>query len=283
MAHIPSHISLAGAMHADTGRLEDARRQSHMGHTRTGHTRTGLSGTGARDTALTATQACEIAYLRSDGSTREARHSVPAIPVFEAAFSAFARGTLIATTRGPVAIEDLTPGMKVLTNERGPSSILWIGSMSLRQPEFGASDTARKVPRLTRILTGALGMGRPMADLMTGPGARIVHRNLMQSGNAHSDLVLRPVRDMIDGTQVIELSPPGAVRLYHLVLRRHATITAAGLAVETYHPGPGFQDHLTFRQLELFMELFPHVERPADFGSLVHPRAPLGTGSRAVT
>ncbi|WP_138932963.1 Hint domain-containing protein [Roseovarius arcticus] len=262
MVYTPSALGLTGAPRAEIGRTRGVARREV---------------TNLRDALQTPVQECEIAYLLRDGSAREARHNVPALPVFEAAFSAFARGTLIATPRGPVAIEDLAPGMKVLTNERGPSPVLWIGTMSLRR-----SETAPEAPRLTRIMTGALGMGRPMTDLMTGPGARIAQRNPSQSGNVHSDLVLRPVRDLIDGTHVIELSPPGAVQLYHLALRRHATITAAGLAVETYHPGPGFQNQLTFRQLEQFIDLFPHVTHPADFGGLVHPRAPLGTGGRAV-
>lgn len=263
MVYTPSVISLAGALRAEPGRTQDSADREVMR---------------LRGAPHPPTQACDIAYLHSDGSACEARRTVPALPVFEAAFSAFARGTLIATPHGPVAIEDLAPGMKVLTNERGPSPILWIGSMSLRR-----SETAPDALRLTRIMTGALGMGRPMADLMTGPGARIAQRNQSQSANAHSEMVLRPVRDILDGTHVIELCPPGAVQLYHIALRRHATIIAAGLAVETYHPGPGFEHHLTFRQLAQFIELFPHVEHPADFGGLVHPRAPLGTGAKAVT
>lgn len=211
-------------------------------------------------------------FQRSDGRIEEARHTVPASPVFAAAFSAFARGTLIATTRGPVAVEDLHPGMKILTNERGPSPLLWIGSMSLSPAQADGSPV-----RLTRIMTGALGMGRPILDLITGPGARIAQR-----GNAHSDNVLRPVHDLVDGNSVISVSPPGAVQLYHIALHRHATMTAAGLTMETYHPGPGFESALTQAHLAQFIALFPHVRRPADFGSLARPRRPLGNTNRFI-
>lgn len=212
-------------------------------------------------------------YLRSDGSTGEARHTVPVSSVFAGAFSAFAHGTLIATTRGPVAVEDLRPGMKILTNGRGPVPLLWIGSISLRP-----ADSPGGPARLTRIMTGALGPGRPMVDLMTGPSARIVQR-----GSGHSELFLRPVNDLVDGNSVVALSPPGAVHLYHIALHRHSTITAAGLAVEVYHPGPGFEAALTPQHLSDFIAMFPHIRRPSDFGSLAHPRGPLNTGSRIST
>ena len=56
-----------------------------------------------------------IRSLREDGSVHETENIGPATPVFEKAFSAFARGTLIKTTTGPVAVEDLEPGMMLIT------------------------------------------------------------------------------------------------------------------------------------------------------------------------
>ncbi len=144
--------------------------------------------------------------------------------------------------------------------------------MSLRPAQSQASPV-----RLTRIMTGALGMGKPMVDLMTGPGARIVQRR-----SAHSDQILRPVHDLTDGNSVISVNPPGAVHLYHIALQRHATITAAGLTLETFHPGPGFENGLTQQHLAQFIALFPHVRRPSDFGSLAHPRGPLGNTNRFI-
>lgn len=218
------------------------------------------------------TQTFTTLFQCDDGRVGDARHRLPSSPLLEAAFTAFARGTLIATTRGPVAVEDLHPGMNIITNERGPSPLLWIGSTMLRP-----GDAPDAPPRLIRIMTGALGIARPMVDLMTGPGARIAQRASGRAGQ-----VLRPVHNLIDGNHIIALRPPGAVEMYHIALRRHATITAAGLALETYHPGPGFDAALSHQQLAAFVALFPHIRRPADFASLAHPRGPLGPGRRAV-
>ena len=52
----------------------------------------------------------EIAALRADGSLYIGQDKAPAVPLFENAFSAFARSTLITTPQGPTAIEDLQPG-----------------------------------------------------------------------------------------------------------------------------------------------------------------------------
>ncbi len=209
----------------------------------------------------------DVQYLCRDGQTGTAQHSAPSTPSFLDAFSAFARGTLIATTRGPVAVEDLSPGMKLLTNERGPSPLIWIGTVTLR-PDNCALGT--NGPRLIRVMAEALGLGRPMTDFMAGPGARILQRD-----PGIQEQALRPVRNMLDGTHVIELRPPSAVQMFHLMLPRHVTIMAAGLSAETFHPGPGFDQSMSHDDLALFLSLFPHIHKPVDFGSLAHPRAPL--------
>ncbi|MCZ4352794.1 Hint domain-containing protein [Roseovarius aestuarii] len=250
MVYTPSALSLANAMRADTGFAEPVSAHSIPNARKPVSMRT-----------------YEVSSLRRDGAVVNSRIMAPATPAFEAAYTAFARGTLITTTRGPVAVEDLEPGMKIVTNERGPSPLLWIGTTSMRPSHDNG-------PSLTRIMSDALGIGRPMSDLMTGPGARILHRS-----PCAIDAALRPVRDLIDGNHVIELRPPSAVQLFHIALQRHATITAAGLEVETYHPGPGFENILPHQHFAQFMAMFPHIQRPSDFGSLAHPREPLRTTS----
>ncbi|QIE45898.1 hypothetical protein G5B38_10360 [Pseudohalocynthiibacter aestuariivivens] len=250
MVYTPSALNLVSAMRAEAGFAEEY-----------------TSLRGMRAERAQPMIGYDVQYLCGDGQIGSARHRAPATAPFLDAFSAFARGTLIATTQGPVAVEDLSPGMKLITNERGPSPLLWVGAMTLRPDACAFGESG---PRLFRIMAEALGMARPMTDLMTGPGARILQRT-----PGRRDQSLRPVRDMLDGMQVIELRPPSAVQMYHLLLPRHATITAAGLSVETFHPGPGFDQSMTYDDLAQFIGLFPHIRKPVDFGSLAHPRAPL--------
>lgn len=216
----------------------------------------------------------QIASLQSDGEVRFSDQIGPAMPIFESAFSAFARGTLINTTVGPVAVEDLVPGMEIVTSDGSASPLLWIGSMTL-------VPTIKGVPvanaKLARVMSGTFGVNSPGDDLMAGPGARVLTRPAGMGEMIDSDRVLTPVQDLTDGMNVIEITPPRAVVVYHICLQEHAIIRAGGLDVETFHPGPGFERHMGENMLALFMSLFPHVNKPADFGSLAHQRLPFKT------
>lgn len=214
----------------------------------------------------------QIASLGSDGLPHYSEQIAPAMPVFDAAFSAFSHGTLIATTQGQIAVQDLEPGMKIATVNHGPLPLLWIGSMTLVPAALGG-DTGSC--RLTRVMPDAFGLGRPEANLMAGPGARLLTRPSGLRDSFGHERVLTPAHDLIDGMNVIEVIPPRPVMVYHLSLRRHAIIKAAGIEVESFHPGPGFERQLGPNMLALFLSMFRHIRKPADFGSTNYPRLPL--------
>jgi len=209
-------------------------------------------------------------WLTTDGQIAEREHMAPALPLFDAAHSAFARGTLITTTRGPVAIEDLLPGDLVDTAAHGPLPVIWIGQITLRP-----QDIAERSVKLTRIMADAFGIARPMADFLAGPGARILTRPRNLRASIGSDHVLSPAHAMADGMHAFRVTPPCAVTLYHICLRRHALITANGLEVESFHPGAGFEREVGPSMLNLFLSFFPHIHEPHQFGPLAHLRLPL--------
>lgn len=213
-------------------------------------------------------------WQAEDGQIMQDEQVGPALPLFESAFSAFARGTLITTTRGPVAIEDLTPGTKLVTAEHGPMPVIWIGSMTLAPAHDG---NAFEPTILTRIMADAFGIGRPMADFLAGPGARILTRPRNMRANIGSDQVLTPARNLSDGVHAIEIRPQRPVTVFHLCLCRHATIIANGLEVESFHPAPRFERTLGHNMLALFLGLFPHIREPHQFGSMTHLRLPLSS------
>lgn len=214
----------------------------------------------------------EVASLRADGRVHHSEQIAPATPLFESAFSAFARGTLIETTNGPVAIEDLEPGMKVMASGKAPQPVLWIGSMTL------VPDIETPYPcetRLTRIMSDSFGMARPMADVMAGPAARILANRGAAGPDGAPHPTLVPARSYVDGVNVIDITPPRPVKVYHLCLHRHATINVGGLEIETFHPGPHFERQMGPNMLTLFLTLFPHIGKPSEFGNLTYPRLPL--------
>lgn len=214
----------------------------------------------------------EVLHLQANGDIGEFHRIAPATAAFEDAFAAFARGTLFDTTRGPVAVEDLLPGDSVRTVEDGHRTLLWRGSMTLipnaagQRPEMG---------RLTRLSTDALGLARPMPDLVLGPSARLFNRSRTAQTLARGAGAFVPARDYIDGVSVIELTPPSAVQVYHLGFADQHRLAANGAEVESHHPGRPLDLGLRGDALTLYLSLFPHVGEVADFGPLRYPRLRL--------
>ncbi len=212
----------------------------------------------------------EVASLARDGTVRYSEHITPASIAFESAFAAFARGTLIATTDGPCAIEDLQPGVALPTVDGAPRRVLWIGRMTLVP---SAPVDAPEQLRLTRIMADSFGLARPMPDLMLGHAARLSRSPAELKEYALQTTVLTPARAFVDGVNVIEITPPSPVALFHIGLARHSIFRAAGLEVESFHPGTSLLRDMGHNARALFLSLFPHISGEDGFGPLCQPRA----------
>lgn len=209
----------------------------------------------------------EIVAKRADGTIFIGQNRAPAISLFENAFSAFAQGCRVLTTQGEIAVEDLHPGDLIVTADSTSAPLLWIGSSS-----FVAADSGKRTPQI-RVMADSLGAGRPTGFITFGPTARVLHTPLHMRGNEISQQVFTPIRDLVDGVNIIEIAPPTPVRLYHLCLDQHAAINVGGLYVETYHPGPNLMGEMPIHYREKFLGMFPHIATETDFGALCHPRA----------
>jgi hypothetical protein len=214
------------------------------------------------------TRSFEVAALRSDGSLYIGQDRAPAQPLFESAFSAFGRGTLVHTIHGDVAVEDLQPGDMVNTSTGEAAKLIWIGSSS-----FVPADTGRRIP-LVRIMADSFGPGRPSSFVTVGPAARVLHTPQHLRGDAGNTRMLTPVREFIDGVNVIEVVPPTPVRLFHLCLTRHAAINVGGIEMETFHPGATAMRSVSHSLRDRFLGMFPQISHASDFGPLAYPRVP---------
>lgn len=210
----------------------------------------------------------EALALLPDGSLSEISRRAPAHPIFEAGFSALARGSILATEEGPVAIEDLLPGIRVETRDDGFQPLLWIGTITLL-PNHA---TGHLQSRLFRIPVDSFGPSRPMPDLMLAPHARLLHRSPKLRDVVHKDTALTPITAFEDGQTVIRVAPISPVSVFHLAFRDHQILRANGLEIESYHPGEDVLARLGGENLRLFMSLFPHIQSTADFGPLRAPR-----------
>ena len=214
------------------------------------------------------TRNVEIAALRADGSLFIGQDKTPAIPLFDSAFAAFGRGTVIETTQGGIAVEDLQPGDMVNTSTGEAAELIWIGSSS-----FVPADVGQRTP-LVRIMADSFGESRPSQFLTVGPAARVLHTPHRLRSEAGGQQMLTPLREFIDGVNVIEVVPPTAVRMFHICLSRHAVITAGGLEMETFHPGMAATREVSHAMRDRFLSMFPQISHVTDFGPLANPRAP---------
>lgn len=212
----------------------------------------------------------EVSALLPNGDIADTRHIAPALPLFEDAFCAFSRGTLIPTVSGHVAVEDLLPGDEIVTAEGRAQKLIWKGSTMIVPGRPGPQG---RNMRLTRIMADAFGMQRPLSCVVAGHSARLLYTPPHLRGGRDTVPSLTPVQNFIDGMNVIETAPPTAVELFHLCLKRHSTIRIGGLEFETYHPGTNAVRTISHQMRALFFNLFPHVEQFGDFGPIAFPRA----------
>ncbi|MBW4710632.1 Hint domain-containing protein [Roseobacter sp. YSTF-M11] len=225
------------------------------------------TASGARGKPSVGVRVVDIAALRSDGSIVIGQRKVPTMPQFDMAFSAFAHGTLLQTTSGLIAVEDLQPGDDLMTAEGKASKVTWIGSAT-----FAPSDGGHRTP-LTRIMADSFGVNRPDSFLSLGPAARLLQTPPHLRGDGAEKRVLTPARAFVEGVNVIEVSPPTPIRMFHLSLQSHAAVIAGGLEIETYHPGPNALRSLSHTLRDVYLSLFPHVSHVNEFGPMRYARA----------
>ena len=210
----------------------------------------------------------DIEWLEN-GEVMHTTRTALALPAFEQAFGAFAHGVLIQTADGPVAIEDLLPGAWLETASGQPVQLLWKGSITLVP---GAPSSGNEPDKLYRVMPDAFGLGRPVQDQTFGPHARRINRDPQVRASLGTESALVPLSALSDGMSVIEVTPVAPTRVYHLACATHETILAAGLEVETYHPGPEAPISLPEEMMQQFLTFFPHISTLRDFGRLAMPR-----------
>lgn len=214
----------------------------------------------------------EVVHLLSNGDIDDFSRIAPAHASFEDAFGSLARGSLLKTNRGTVAIEDILPGDDVQTVSNGFQTVHWRGSMSVVP---GAQGQNANMGKLIRVSSDALGIGRPMQDLLLGPSARMYHRSpTLQRVTGHG-AALVPAIDFVDGVNIVEVTPQTPVQVFQLGFTDHQRIVANGVEVDSHNPGARYDLGLRGDMLNLYLDLFPHVKTLEDFGPLLAPRLSL--------
>lgn len=144
----------------------------------------------------------------------------------------FTPGTMIRTPDGVARIEDLAEGDRILTRDDGPQPVVWTGRRRLTGARLHAMPDLRPI----RFRTGALGHGRPDADLLVSPRHRMLVTGDATRALFNAPEVLVAARDLLNGASVSLDHGLREVTYVHVLLERHQIVWANGLETESFHP-----------------------------------------------
>lgn len=133
----------------------------------------------------------------------------------------FASGTLIATTKGDVAVEHLAVGDLVVTASGERRPIRWLGHRKIDCRRHPDPSTVRPV----RIAAHAFGPERPTRDLTVSPGHSIC---VDVAGE-----VLVPAIALVDNASIVQVAVE-EVTYWHVELETHDILLAENLPAESY-------------------------------------------------
>lgn len=125
------------------------------------------------------------------------------------------RGTIVLTARGETPVEDLRPGDRIVTRERGIAVLRAIG---------------RTTGPACSVRTDSLGLARPDRDVVVAADQHVAVRDWRAEALFEAEAALVPADRLVDGRHIARR---GEAALYQLDLGAPLTIYANGLEVPT--------------------------------------------------
>lgn len=178
--------------------------------------------------------------------------------LYEMGIPCFCRGTLIATNRGEIPVEQLKVDDLVVTRDHGLSPVRWIGSRLLDAVDLAAAPRLRPI----RIRAGALGPGLPRLDLLVSPQHRILVRSTIAQRMFGCPEVLVAAKQLlaIDGFDQVD-SPE--VEYFHILFDQHEIVQSDGIWSESFQPAERTLNALDAAARAEVLELFPELASDA--------------------
>lgn len=171
----------------------------------------------------------------------------------------FTAGTRIRTAAQDIPIEHLQVGDTVLTRDRGPQPIRWIGTTEIT-PTLATAPVA--------FAPGTLGNTE---TLLVSPCHRMLLSGWRCSKIAGAPEALAAAVHLVNGRDVTRVADQ-PVRYFHLAFDQHEIIMANGVPSESFHPDTMPLAALGGGPRAELLAIFPHVaERAASFGPLARP------------
>ncbi|WP_170411916.1 Hint domain-containing protein [Ruegeria atlantica] len=176
----------------------------------------------------------------------------PDIPV-DTVVPCFTRGTLIETPDGMRPIETLTVGDEVMTMDRGPQRIRWIGARSLTDHELSEKPKLRPI----RISAGALGSGLPLRDLLVSPQHRMLVRSAIAIRMFETSEILVAAHALVGIPGISVEENAETVAYYHMLFEQHEIVFAEGAPSESLYAGAEALRTVPAAARAEMLELFP--------------------------
>jgi len=140
-------------------------------------------------------------------------------PQIAQAVTCFTPGTLITTTEGRRAVEDLRPGDRALTRDNGFQPVIWTGQRVCKS----LSDAANTLATPVLIRAEALAPGLPERDMLVSPGHRFLTTDPAHLSDTGATEALIEARTLL-GAPGIEPAPCESVTYIHILFERHEII-----------------------------------------------------------
>ncbi|MBR9841813.1 MAG: hypothetical protein GYB25_01515 [Rhodobacteraceae bacterium] len=168
-------------------------------------------------------------------------------------------GSLITTQRGEIAAEDLRPGDRVVSRDRGLVPLRWIGRITADTRQN--RDTAP-----IRIPRHALGRNLPVRDLYMAPDQKIWLKGAEFRDLFASHEVLIPAAALAGWSGITQATYLTEPTYMLLLFDQPEIIIADGLQIESRRPDAALAG-LTCVGRDPMFSLFPDLERLAGRGA----------------
>ncbi|WP_370212040.1 Hint domain-containing protein [Roseovarius sp.] len=159
----------------------------------------------------------------------------------------FVTGTRILTPDGEVPIETLRAGDLVITRDRGPQPIRWIG-----QRRVEAKGNFAPI----HIAENALGKHRA---IRLSPLHRVLIRDARAELYFGEAEVLVAARDLVNDHSIRPVEG-GMVEYVHMLFDQHEVVYSEGLQTESFLPGPQFARSFEAEIVSEICVLFPEID-----------------------
>ncbi|AKS46066.1 Hemolysin-type calcium-binding repeat-containing protein [Octadecabacter temperatus] len=166
----------------------------------------------------------------------------------------FTPGTLIATPRGDIPVENLRAGDTVFTRDNGIQELRWTGRKDLGHVDLMMMPELQPV----RVKAGSLGHGLPESDLVLSPNHRLLLTGESASLYFEESEVLSAAKHLI-GIEGVEQSQVPSIGYIHILFDHHEVVLSNGAWTESFQPGDYSLKGIGQAQRDEIFQLFPEL------------------------